>query len=155
MYWNEDKKKAAKALIIDEMSEGKSMRQICRDYDRTKVPNASTIFEWLDADAIFAKHYAKADNVRAEGLFDEILDIARTTEEGETVTEKETGTEIKRGDMLGHRRLKIDAIKWALSKMNSRKFGDKIDHTTDGKEIKNTITVGYGKKDLESYEDLL
>jgi hypothetical protein len=33
--------------------------------------------------------------------------------------------------MLGHRRLKIDSLKWVLSRMNPKKFGDKVqqEHT--------------------------
>ena len=43
--------------------------------------------------------------------------------------------------MLGHRRLKADTLKWAMSKMFPKKFGDKVDVTSGGKEISATPTA--------------
>lgn len=154
MYWTEDKKKAAKALIIDEMSDGHSLASIVDDNDRTRVPAYSTIMEWLAADKTFAESYGRAGEVRAQRILEDILTIADDDSQDVVISEK-SGKIGMNKEFAARSRIRIDARFKYLEKTMPKKYGVKIDHTTDGKEIKNTITVGYGKKDLESYEDLL
>jgi hypothetical protein len=89
--------------------------------------------------------YNYARNVRSDYLFEEIIEIADTQEEGTTRKEEllnvagEDGNvykvEIKRGDMTDHRRLRVDARKWVVARMNPKKYGDRLDVTTDGEKI--------------------
>jgi len=37
-------------------------------------------------------------------------------------------------------RLRVDVRKWALSKMNPKKYGDKVDHTTGGEKLPTNTT---------------
>jgi hypothetical protein len=62
-----------------------------------------------------------------------MLNIAETPEEGDETTLDHNGIKIVTKDMLGHRRLKIDTIKWQLGKLNPKKFGDKLDLTSESK----------------------
>ena len=62
--------------------------------------------------------------MRADNLFDEILEIADSIELGETITTKAGGQEVTQADMIQHRRLKIDARKWIISKLMPKKYGD-------------------------------
>jgi hypothetical protein len=39
------------------------------------------------------------------------------------------------GDMIRHRQLKVDALKWVVSKMLPKKYGDKIDITSGNEKI--------------------
>ena len=41
--------------------------------------------------------------------------------------------------MIAHRRLKIDALKWSLSKLNPKKYGDKVE------SINTNINLDAGK----------
>lgn len=120
--------------ICENIAKGQSIRTIVKS---KTMPSSSTIFRWLlDEDKKeFWEQYERARNIQAELLFEEILEIADTPEEGVTVIEKEDSTEERKGDMLGHRRLKIDARKWYLSKVLPKKFGDKTDITSDGQPI--------------------
>lgn len=89
---------------------------------------AKTFYEWLEQDEEKSKQYARACELRADILFEEILEIANTTIEGKVIETDESGrTKEKVGDMLGHRRLQIDARKWMLGKLNPKKYGDKIE----------------------------
>ena len=112
------------ALII----EGLSLRAICREHP--EMPARSTINKWLSLNEAFADQYAKACEMRAEEVFEEILDIAddgtndwmeRNGKDGET------GDTVLNGEHVQRSRLRIDARKWALSKMIPKKYGDKID----------------------------
>lgn len=83
--------------------------------------------------------YNYARNIRSDVLFEEIIEIADTTEEGTVIKETDRGTEVKRGDMTEHRRLKVDARKWVVARMNPLKYGDKIDVTSKGEQV-STVT---------------
>ena len=43
------------------------------------------------------------------------------------------------GEHIQRSRLRVDTRKWYLSKLNPKKYGDKVDVTTKGKEITNPI----------------
>jgi len=66
--------------------------------------------------------------------FDEILEIADTPEVGETVTDKPTGREVCTGDMIEHRRLRIDARKWMLARALPKVYGDLLAAELTGKD---------------------
>ena len=86
----------------------------------------STFYVWIKENPSFEKSYNYAREIRSDIRFEELIDIADTPEEGVITTEKPTGIEIRKGDMEGHRRLKIDTRKWVVAKMNPKKYGDKI-----------------------------
>lgn len=133
--------------IIDAIVDGgKPIRQILKE-DWT--PSTSTFFLWLEEDESKSKRYARACEIRADMLFEEMMHIAYTPEEGETIKMSQKGEgkrakkemEKTKGDMLGHRRLKIDTIKWALSKMEPKKYGTKLDLTSNNEKIESPKLV--------------
>lgn len=119
--------------ICEQIETGRSLRSILKEDEN--MPSSSTFFIWLKEDELKSKRYELATDLRTDILFDEIIEIAYNTEEGTTTKETERGVEITTGDMLGHRRLKIDALKWSLSKLNPKKYGDKTDITTGGEKL--------------------
>ena len=94
-----------------------------------------SFYQWISKNKELQDLYNYAREIRSDVLFEEIIEIADTTEEGETIKESAIGTTIERGDMLRHRQLKIDARKWVVSKMQPKKYGDKLDLTTGGEKI--------------------
>ena len=59
-------------------------------------------------------------------LFDEIIEIADTPQIGvKKVIKPDGSVETTEADMIEHRRLRIDARKWALARMSPRKYGDR------------------------------
>jgi len=89
-----------------------------------------SFYKWISNNKELQTLYNYAREVRSDVLFEEIIEIADTTEEGEVIKESEKGVLIERGDMTRHRQLKIDARKWVVSKMQPKKYGDKLDITT-------------------------
>ena len=69
--------------------------------------------------------------VRADTHFSEIVEISDTQQIGTVETSKEWGVEIKTADMVEHRRLRIDARKWVIARMNPRKYGEKLELAGD------------------------
>jgi hypothetical protein len=132
--WTKEKKQEAIDIILNEISEnGKSVRSILDKADRNILPSNVTFCDWLSQDDKLVKQYARATEIRAEKIFDEILDIADESI-NDTYTD-ETGKEYTNHEVINRSRLRVDARKWVLSKMNPKKYGEKIDHTTNGESI--------------------
>lgn len=119
-------------LVLLRIESGETIRDILLD---NTMPSSRTFFKWLAEDSEKVKQYEISMAYRDDKLFDEIINIAYTTEEGTTTKETERGVEITTGDMLGHRRLKIDALKWYLSKRNPKKYGDRETKVIEGGDV--------------------
>lgn len=114
--------------ICERMADGESLRSIC---SADKMPNRATVARWLASNEQFRDQYAHACELRTDELFDQMLEIADTPQVGTKSVSKATGIEITEADMIEHRRLQVEARKWALGKMAPKKYGDRItqEHT--------------------------
>ena len=127
-------------LICEELALGKSMRSVCTE---ESMPAMSTVFKWLREIKEFSEQYEKAKQEATDAMAEDLLHIADTPVLGEIKTTKPDGTvEIKQDEMLGHRRLQIDTRKWLMAKMKPKKYGEKLDVTTDGKALPTPIMGG-------------
>lgn len=88
------------------------------------------------------ERYARAKELAADALYDEMLQIARTPIKGTEVTDGPLGVTVKTADALGHRRLLIDTIKWRLAKEKPEKYGDKLDVTSGNKALAVPAVIG-------------
>lgn len=122
-------KKTIFPLILSEIEEGASLRSVLR---REDMPGTTVFFEWLHNDEEKAKQYARATEKRAEVIFEEILQIADETSGDKKYTDN---GEVMDSEYVARSRIKIDARKWMLGKMNPKKYGDKTDITSAGEKI--------------------
>ena len=114
-------------VICERIADGESLRSVCRD---KKMPSRDAVYSRLITHPDFADQYARACEIRADYVFDEMFEIADTPQLGvKTVIKPDGSVETTEGDMIEHRRLRIDARKWALARMSPRKYGDR--QTTD------------------------
>jgi hypothetical protein len=91
------------------------------------MPSHSVIFNWRDEHEWFSELYARAVDDRHDYWAAEILTISDTPEPGiKTEHSPKFGTKTITGDMIEHRRLRVDSRKWLLSKTD-RRFKDKVD----------------------------
>ena len=118
--------------VCQEIEKGKALRNVLKDEN---MPSTSTFYQWLDNDEVKAKQYARATEVRADIIFDDILSIADENTNDTSINEN--GIEVVNNDVIQRSRLRIDARKWVLSKLNPKKFGDKTDITSGGEKITN------------------
>lgn len=101
------------------------------------MPSHVVIFNWRDEHVWFSKLYARAVEDRHDHWAAEILVISDTPELG--VKTERSGvkgvvvTKTVEGDMIEHRRLRVDARKWLLSKTDIR-FKDKVDVNHGGQK---------------------
>ena len=126
--------------------EGMSLRSaLSQDF----MPSNETFYKWLDSDEVKSKQYARACEKRADAIFEEILNIA-----DESHSDKKTmpdGREVVDSEVVQRSRLRVDARKWMLSKMNPKKYGDKVEQTIQGgdKPVQ-VVSLGNGTKPNET-----
>lgn len=128
-------KRATMDRIIEEMSEGTTLSDICR---QEGMPKRRTVYDWIREDKEFAAAMDVARDFGADAIAEEALRIADTTEEGIELEVSGTGdkqeTKEKRGDMLGHRKLRVETRLKLLAKWHPKKYGEKVtqEHTGPG-----------------------
>lgn len=108
-------------MICDRIADGESLRKICRDED---MPVTSSVCKWLNEQPAFAEQYARAREVQADTMADDILSIA---DDGLNDTYLDgDGNKRTDQDVIARSRLRVDARKWLASKMAPKKYGDKV-----------------------------
>lgn len=135
MAYSTEERETILNTIFETIENGKSLR-----YALMQIPlSSSTFFIWIDGDTEKSKQYARATELRAEALLDEMFDIVDETTHDTIITDK---GEIPNGEWMQRSRLRYDARKWLVSKLNPKKYGDKLDVTTDGEKINHTPIFG-------------
>jgi hypothetical protein len=135
------------AQICGRLVEGESLRAICRD---ETMPHVGTVMRWLTVHSDFREQYAYAREIQADVLFDEMQEIADTPQVGKETRTTDGEVTVIEGDMLGHRKLRVDTLKWRLGRMSAKKYGDSTTLNAAGKivvEIKSFSGDSSGETD--------
>jgi hypothetical protein len=111
--------------LIARLSKGEPLQQICRD---AHMPPAITVYGWTSPErrsklipTTIAEEFARARAMGHDAIAAECLVIADTPQEGvEVTTDAEGKKSTKRGDMLGHRKLRIETRLNLLAKWDKR-----------------------------------
>lgn len=130
MAYDREQKENILTAIFNDIENGDSLR---KSLINNKI-SSKTFYEWIDKDEEKVKQYARACEERAEALLDEMLDIVDDSS-GDKVLSISTGESVVNGEVIQRSRLRYDARKWLVSKLNPKKYGDKVDLTTNGKDL--------------------
>lgn len=110
-------------------SEG--LRRLCKQDE--SLPAVTTIMRWLDTNVEFREQYARAREAQAEFMVDETIEIA---DDGTNDYYKNSKGEVLfDAEHVQRSRLRVDTRKWVASKLAPKKYGDKMDVTTNGKDV--------------------
>ena len=137
-YTKTQKKKIINDICLDVIENSISFNQAVKNSPISRM----TFYTWISNFPELDRLYNYARSIRSDVLFEEIIEIADTTEEGtKTKFSKKNGIETESGDMTDHRRLKIDARKWVVSKMQPKKYGNSPEEIQEKNEL--TVKVEY------------
>ena len=142
MHYTTERKVKEFDYVIKQIEAGRPLRQILLD-DGT--PSMQTWSKWLDKDPKLVERYVRATDLRADKIFEEILEIADDSSRDLTFSEK--GNAVMDQEFAARSRIRIDARKWVLAKMKPTKYGDKLDVTSGDKPIASATIVGMVIKD--------
>lgn len=124
--------------ICSLLAEGKSVRSVAL---REDMPGASTMFRWLRDHKEFREQYARAKEESSDALYEELADIGEQAIEAALMVDPKSSNAV-----VSAHKLKADNLKWSMSKMKPKRYGDKLDVTSDGEKLPTPI---YGGKSRE------
>lgn len=119
--------------ICLEIEKGKALRRVCTDFMSLDK------FYTLLKEKPKSERYARACEIRAENIFEDILNIADDNSNDTYIDDN--GIERTDNDVIQRSKLRVDARKWVLAKMAPKKYGDKIDLTSDGEKLQSQVTI--------------
>jgi len=135
MAYTAEQREEAFDNILKRVIAGEPLRRILKEM-RIGI---NTFYLWCDRSDKYRERYARATDLRAEKIFEEILEIADDSTLDELVTEK--GIQFNQ-EFAARSRIRIDARKWVLGKMRPTKYGDKLDITSDGEKLQMPVITG-------------
>lgn len=116
--------------ILNGISDGLSLKSICKADD---MPDRVTVYGWLASDS----------NVIDDKPFSYLYDCARadgTDSMADDIQELSDEAGLSKEAIL-KARLQVDTRKWIASKLKPRKYGDKLDMTSDGDKLEGLVIV--------------
>ena len=78
MAYTEEQKEEIFEHIFKEVAGKRSLRSVLKDKG---MPSADSFFKWIDEDPSKAEQYARATELRADAIFEEILTISDDQED--------------------------------------------------------------------------
>jgi len=120
--------------ICEHLSLGESIRTVCKP---EHMPSIATFYSWLRTYDEFLEQYARAKQESADAMAEDILDIADdgTNDYMERKNKDGSTCEVVNSEVLQRSRLRVDTRKWLMAKMKPKKYGDRIDMTSNGESI--------------------
>jgi len=119
--------------VCDRLMEGVSLRKLCEE---PQMPGRQTVLKWLHTVPQFREDYYHARRVQAEGIIDDILDIADDKDNDWKMITLANGTTkiVADNEAIQRSRVRIDTRKWVASKMIPQLYGEKAiqEHTVTG-----------------------
>lgn len=119
--------------ICSLVAEGKSLRTVCLNEWSPSMP---TIFAWFRKHEEFLNQYERAKEESTNAHLDTIEDLGDLA-----IQHSETADPKAAGAVVSAYKLKADNLKWVMSKLKPKKYGDKVDVTSDGKAIKGNSII--------------
>lgn len=119
------------AVCDDIACERKALGEILKKH----ALSPSTFFRWMAASPSMQENYARAKEVQAELMVEDILAIADDGRNDTFLDDK--GNVRTDAEVVNRSRLRVDSRKWLASKLLPKKYGDRseVDLTSGGKTL--------------------
>ena len=135
MAYSSEEKTNIVDKICEDIVNGSALRNAIKSADIS----FETFYRWIDEDESKSKQYTRATELRAETMAEELLSIADAGENDVIVNEE--GVPVTNHHVIQRDRLRVDARKFLMAKMQPKKYGDKIDVTSGNKPIDKPFVV--------------
>lgn len=114
--------------ICTRVSDGETLNEVCADLKDFGGPPPSTFRSWCLNDKVLFEQYARARELQWEYWADRIRTESAKPQIGEKTETDASGSIVKitTGDTVDRSRLSVDSMKWLLSKLAPKKYGDRL-----------------------------
>lgn len=143
--------------ICDEIAiSSKGLNHICKKHGTT----SRSFFRWIrdDEDKEESERlnlrlkYTCAREDQADYLADEIIEISDDSEHDTISTDK---GDFENKEWVNRSKLRVEARKWVASKLKPKKYGEKLDLTTDGEKLPPPQSIPIVLQNGKTIEDLM
>ena len=124
--------------IIQQIELGRSIKNILDD-DAYPI-SRTTFYNWLNENPDRIELYKKATEIRADGIFDDMLEIS--DDNTKDYYYDVNGNRQQSMVAVNRSRLQLDTRKWVLGRMNPKKDSEKLDITSGGDKLKIVPIIG-------------
>lgn len=139
------------AEVCGYLALGESLRKVCR---RKGMPAPSTVFLWLRDHQEFSEQYTRAKEEAADMFVEDILEIADNSKKDklpvykvdEITGEKTLVGYTESKNSVRRAQVQIDSRKWLAMKLKPKKYGEKLDMTTNGDNIGVVLSAEQSKQ---------
>lgn len=107
--------------VCQRIEQGEPLRRVLRS---DTSPMSASLFYEIVKDQTKSERYARAREIYSDIVFEEMLDIADC--EDNDIVETEEGQRVNH-DVIQRDRLRVDTRKWMLSKLQPKKYGDRLE----------------------------
>lgn len=116
------------------------MRTACKSEE---LPSIQTVFSWFRTHNEFLAQYERATKERSEAHHEELMNL------GDDAVELAKSVKGPGANaVVSAVKLKADNLKWSMAHMKPKKYGEKLDVTSDGKAIPAPIYGGSATTDV-------
>lgn len=123
--------------ICSKLADGISLRTICQEEG---MPDKNTFFRWLREFPELRDQYARAKEESTDALNEILIEL------GDRAIEHSEEADVKAANaVVSAYKLKADNLRWVMSKLKPKKYGEKLDVTSDGKALPQPIYGGVSK----------
>jgi len=116
--------------ICERLENGEVLRQICAS---DEMPDRSTVLRWIANDDAKRRRYDAARQACVEFWSDEIIQIATDGSKDTVIDEK--GRARCDHEWVARSRLRIDTIKFLMTKINPLKWGEKLPEAAAARQM--------------------
>ena len=132
--------------MLNRMASGQSLQSICK---LERFPHISTVFDWIEKHPHFAERYARARELAAHALFDQMLDIADDCSKDLLEDGSANNAAIQRA------RLQVDTRARIAGKLAPKVYGERLEALPQTVNVtNNSLTIDGRSLGMEQRENL-
>ncbi len=120
--------------ICEWIADGNTLREFCRQDGR---PSWRTVYEWVAKDAEFAARFARARDLGTDAIAEDTLTLI---DETPAQAIGPSGSRVDQGHVQWQKN-RVELRLKLLAKWNPKRYGDKIDVTTEGKALGGVVLL--------------
>ena len=124
--------------ICSQLEDGLSLRTICKN---PEMPTRESVRKWLRDNPELVGQYARAKKDGASAIVEEAVEIADDgTNDYMTITKGDVSYNVENREVTSRSKLRVEIRKWYASKLDPKKYQDKVDVTSGNEKISTMST---------------
>jgi len=137
--------------MLERIALGEPVRQICL---LPEMPDETTFYRWILKNKDFRDMYRVAKEAQMDRMEEALIEIADDARNDWMIREGERSGEklVFHDEAVRRSQLRIATRQWLMSKLKSKKYGDRVEVTGEGAKTEVTVNLSLSKDRLEELQ---